>query len=170
MLSPNFRRFLIYIFSIIISQQISAKHSHDMYTLTLSIMSYTKWNTAKPIFCILEDHIATAAFQKYSNQEKQPYIITPITESNIAETHCDALFLTNQTPKELQNNILSSNFKPFRLSITTNNNECEGEVIFCLYKRKNTYSFSVNLDALSKSKLHIDPRVLLLAKNMESIQ
>ncbi|MFW2735488.1 YfiR family protein, partial [Acinetobacter baumannii] len=48
-----------------------------------------------------------------------------------------------------------------------NNPESEVGSIFCLYNQNNYTTFKVNLDALSHSKVHIDPRVLLLAKNAE---
>ncbi|MFX7253454.1 YfiR family protein, partial [Acinetobacter baumannii] len=58
---------------------------------------------------------------------------------------------------------------PYRslLSLSINNPECEVGSIFCLYNQNNYTTFKVNLDALSHSKVHIDPRVLLLAKNAE---
>ncbi|MBF7682361.1 YfiR family protein [Acinetobacter sp. B5B] len=161
------KQLLICVCLIILPQLATAGYSHNVYTLTFAILSYTKWNSTVPTICVLED---AAVFQNFKQQMKYTnyaYNIVLINEGDLKTQHCDAIFLSTNKSITQQNNILRSNFQPFTLSLTNNNTECEGQVIFCLYQRKDFYTFNVNLDALSHSKLHIDPRVLLLAKNME---
>lgn len=147
----------------------TAGHTHNVYTLTLAILSYTKWDSKKPLLCVLENHDITSIFQEQIEHKKASFNVTSIGERDLSNNKCDAIFFSPNIPIIQQNNIIKNNFRPFMLSFTENNLECEGQVIFCLYKRKDQYTFNVNLDTLARSRLHIDPRVLLLAKNMEGI-
>uniref|UniRef100_UPI00124CF7AC YfiR family protein n=1 Tax=Acinetobacter ursingii TaxID=108980 RepID=UPI00124CF7AC len=85
---------------------------------------------------------------------------------NFSKSQCQAVYFSNLTPQQQQNLV---NAYPQRnlLSFSHNNPACETGSIFCLYTQRGLTTFKVNLDALSYSQVHIDPRVLLLARNAE---
>ncbi|SDB80816.1 YfiR family protein [Acinetobacter boissieri] len=152
-----------------LSQLATAGYTHNPYSLTLAILSYTKWNSQKPLFCVLEDRDVALVFQQEIQHKKYSFNVKSISERDLNNNSCDIIFFSQNISFAQQNNIIKNSFRPFMLSFTMNSTECEGLIIFCLYKRKDQYTFNLNLDSLSRSKLHIDPRVLLLAKNMEGI-
>ena len=76
------------------------------------------------------------------------------------------VYFTTTTPQQQQNLIQAYPSRSL-LSLSINNPACEIGSIFCLYNKKTSSTFKINLDALSYSKVHIDPRVLILAKNTE---
>ncbi|MBF7687708.1 YfiR family protein [Acinetobacter rathckeae] len=169
MLFYHLKRLITCIGLSLLSGLATAGYTHNAYTLTLAILSYTKWDSQKPLLCVLENHDIASIFQEEIEYKKTSFNVTSISERDLNNHKCDAIFFSPNISIIQQNNIIKNNFRPFILSFTENNLECEGQVIFCLYKRKDQYTFNVNLDALARSKLHIDPRVLLLAKNMEGI-
>lgn len=139
----------------------------NMYTTTLSILSYAKWNTAAPKLCIIDATMSTNQLTALRKKEKSPYLIETIKKEDLDKKYCDAVFfdkLSATTEQELINASLNKSI----LSFSSNNSECEIGSVFCLYSNKSgNILFKVNLDSLSRSKIHIDPRVLLLAKNSE---
>ena len=139
----------------------------SIYTTTLSILSYAKWNTMTPKLCIIEPPFSTNQFIHLIKKDQLPYIIESIHKEDLEKKRCDAVFfdkLSAASEQELINSSLNTSI----LSFSANNAECEIGSVFCLYRNKNgNILFKVNLDSLSRSKIHIDPRVLLLAKNSE---
>ncbi|WP_445116635.1 YfiR family protein [Acinetobacter sp. WZC-1] len=134
---------------------------------TLSILSYVQWNTPNPVLCIAGNQPTATQFSYLTRQNKYPFAINPIQNADLRKTHCDAVFFTNSTPISEQKLLNTSQNKSI-LSFSTNNAECEIGSSFCLYSSKSDNTlFKVNLDSLTRSKVHVDPRVLLLARNSE---
>ena len=98
---------------------------------------------------------------------KSSFTASLIHSSELRTRECDAVFFSNTTASTEQT-LINTSLNPSILSFSSNNNECEIGSAFCLSTNKagNTI-FKVNLDSLAQSKIHIDPRVLLLAKNSD---
>ncbi len=141
---------------------------HNLYMTTLSILSYVKWNTPAPTLCVIDNANIANQFQQVNKQLKYQYSIESIRLENFQNANCNAIFFTNTSPSAQQQflNKFSSNAL---LSFSTNNKDCEIGSAFCLdIKPNGDTSFKINLDALTRSRIHVDPRVLLLAKNVEN--
>ncbi len=118
--------------------------NHSFYELALTILSYSKWpNTTRPTICVIDNPEATNQFQASVKELSYDYQVQAVSAKELSYP------------------------SRFLLSLSTNNSTCEIGSIFCLYNKKTFSTFKVNLDALSYSKVHIDPRVLILAKNTE---
>ena len=139
----------------------------NIYALTLSIMSYSKWNNvATPTLCVMGNPQAATALQNQVKQNAYNYKVIAISGNQLLKSNCQAIFFSTTAPAAQQQFINSYPQKGL-LSLSNNNIECEVGSIICFYNGKNQSSFKINLDALSQAKVHIDPRVLLLAKNSE---
>ena len=93
--------------------------------------------------------------------------IESINYNEIETNHCDAVLFSQSTP-QLEQKLINKSLNQKILSFSRNNTDCEIGSVFCLYSSRNGNTlFKVNLDSLAKSRIHIDPRVLLLAKNSE---
>lgn len=144
-----------------------ANSSHNIYVTTLSILSYATFANAKPSFCIVNNPSMANQFTIFVQQNKYNLSMRSISADELKSTYCDAVFFT-QTPANTQQQLLNQSLNPAILSFSTNNNECEIGSSFCLFSAKSGHTlFRVNLDSLARSKIHVDPRVLLLAKNPE---
>lgn len=147
-----------------------AAPSHNFYTLTLSILSYSKWIDVKiPTLCIINDNNAADAFASFSEKLNYNYRVInlslPLNEAS--KSSCQAIYFSSNVTLVQQRNFISENHLANQLFFSINDSSCEVGSAFCLYKRNDQVTFNINLDALSRSRVHIDPRVLLLAKNSE---
>lgn len=144
----------------------SASHavtSHDFFATTLSILGYVQWSNAHPQLCVVNHTESTSTFKKLIDLHHYPYRVVNV--STQPPSFCDAIFFSDLSPQQEQK-ILSHASMPL-LSISANNRDCEVGSAFCLYQRNQRTSFKVNMQSLTRSKIHIDPRVLLLSKAME---
>lgn len=144
-----------------------ANSSHNIYMMTLSIMSYVKWNTPSPSLCIINNPNIAELFSKTISQQKSNIKTHSLQAQQLASHKCDAVFFS-QTTASMEQKLITTAYNPPVLSFSTGNIDCEIGSIFCLYSTKSgNTQFRVNLDSLAKAKIHIDPRVLLLAQNSE---
>ncbi len=142
-----------------------ANSPHNIFIMTLSILSYAKWNTSTPELCVVDNPNYATQFSNYTKTNKSIFNVNSIHSSELKNQHCDAIFFSNTTPLNEQT-LINKSFNPSVLSFSSSNTECEIGSVFCLSTNKSGNTiFKVNLDSLAQSKIHVDPRVLLLAKN-----
>lgn len=152
---------------LLVSSVSYANSTQNIYMMTFSILSYVKWSNPTPNFCIVDDPTTATAFAQIVDQKKSNLNIVHVSANHIVQKKCDAVFFTQFNPN-IEQKIINSLKIPPALSFSTNNTDCEIGSVFCLYTSKTGKSlFKVNLDSLAKTKIHIDPRVLLLAQNSE---
>ncbi len=144
-----------------------ATSSHNIYATTLSILSYAKWNTATPSLCVVDSSNSSVQFASLIKQSNYSFQVDSISQDDLKRKRCDAVFFSTTTPS-IEQQLLNSSLNKTILSFSTNNPECEIGSTFCLHTSKSGNTlFKVNLDSLARSKVHVDPRVLLLARNSE---
>lgn len=154
-------------FIVALSSQTYANSTHNIYLMTLSILSYVKWSPATPTLCVIEDANATQQLNQSIRPQIDKVKIESINYNEIETNHCDAVLFSQSTP-QLEQKLINKSLNRKILSFSRNNTDCEIGSVFCLYASRNGNTlFKVNLDSLAKSRIHIDPRVLLLAKNSE---
>lgn len=144
-----------------------ASSSHNYYTLTLSILSYSSWNdTAVPNLCIFDANENTAAiFSKYVRQYNMKYRVFYMTNNDT--TKCNILYFSSISSFIQQKNYWTNHLPINTLIFVANDGSCENGSSFCLYKKNEKVTFNINLDAVGRSHVHVDPRILLLAKISE---
>ena len=143
-----------------------AEPTSTLYSTAFSILSYAKWNNPAPEICIIDNAALAQQFQSHLPNTPN-FKINNIHSNEIKSNECQILVFSTLSPQSEQQ-LLNSAVRFPALSISTNNTECELGSAFCLYKRNSNYAFKVNLNSLSQSKVHVDPRVLMLGKSMES--
>ena len=144
-----------------------ANSTQNIYMMTLSILSYVKWTNEIPTLCLIDHNNTSNQFTNAILQQKSNFRVNPITTNEIGSENCDAVFFNQSTPINEQKAINNAANRSI-LSFSNNNPDCEIGSVFCLYTAKSGNTrFKVNLDSLAKTKIHIDPRVLLLAQNQE---
>lgn len=152
--------------TVLLSSDLWAAPIINISRTTYSILSYTKWNTPAPAICVVNNLPLTRDFQNNEPRHLN-YKISSIQTKDIKHSACQILVFSTLSPKEEQT-LLNSTVDFPALSISTNNVECEIGSAFCLYSRNQNTVFKINLESLTQSKVHVDPRVLLLAKSAES--
>lgn len=135
--------------------------------VTFSILSYANWKNGitTPNLCVIDNNNLANQFKATQQQNGYKYHIVAATLSGLDKSSCNILFFSTLTPKTEQKILNSYSTPP--LSFSSNNTSCEIGSAFCLYRKNNRTSFKVNLSSLSETEVHVDPRVLLLAKSAE---
>lgn len=134
---------------------------------TFSILSYANWKTivTTPTLCVVDNPALATQFKTVQQQNGHKYNIIASSLNTLDKSSCNILFFSTLSPKAEQKVLNSYNTPP--LSFSSNNITCEIGSSFCLYRKKQHTSFKVNMSSLSETAVHVDPRVLLLAKSME---
>ena len=149
------------------SQPGYAASNENFFELVLSILSYSQWsNTTHPTICIIDNSEIASQLQHHVQQHTDHYQVKAISAKDFQKSDCHVVYFS-KTPPEQQQSLIQSYPSKSLLSISINNPDCEIGSTFCLYHKKGLSTFQINLDALSYSTVHIDPRVLLLAKDGE---
>lgn len=76
---------------------------------------------------------------------------------------CDALYLGDIGVEKVRRWAAGARGKPV-VTIAEDDPPCSGEAMFCLIHRRNTLSFQLNVDAVARSSVRIDPRVFRLSR------
>lgn len=154
-------------FSVLLfSSSCFAESAPSLYSTVFSILSYAQWNNAAPAICVLDNASLAHKFKAHSPNPAN-FKISSIHSADIKSYECQVLIFSSFSPQAEQR-FLNTSVRFPALSISTNNTECELGSAFCIYKRNSNYAFKVNLSSLSQAKVHVDPRVLLLGKNIEA--
>jgi len=141
-----------------------ANSPHNIFVMTLSILSYAKLNSPSPKLCIIDNPHYSDQFINYIKNTNSNLNVSSISSSDLKSRHCEIVFFSNITAQAEQT-LINKSLNPTILSFSSSNIECEIGSTFCLGTNKTGSTiFKVNLDSLAQSKIHIDPRVLLLAK------
>ena len=138
-------------------------------SIVSGIVSYTRWPSlsGQPKLCVYASSHYTQALSREEGQSELPY--TPVIVHNDQEAlsaTCDAIYFGAESPaKQLE--LISQYQGRALLLISEQNPECVIGSAFCLIIDHNQVRFSVNLDALTRSGVRVNPDVLMLARNKQ---
>ena len=162
---PTHLSILFFLFVLSTQFVVHAAQPSNTATTIFSILSYVKLETHTPLVCTINK--ISLYNQLLTNKDSQnKYIIKNINISDIKNNNCNVIIFSTLSPKE-EKSILNSYVTFPALSISTNNINCEEGSAICLYNKGIQISFKINLESVNQSKVFIDPRILLLAKESE---
>lgn len=76
-----------------------ANSKHNFYVLTLSILSYSKWeNVSTPTLCVIDNASITSTFQSYIQQLSYNYRVQTVNAKDFSKSHCQAVYFST-TPE-----------------------------------------------------------------------
>ena len=164
-MTRTLKKIILLSFIAISAPTLHAAPPPSVYSTTFSILAYAKWRLDTPKLCVVDNTSVAQHFKNYASAHHK-YDTHAIQTHAIKQNDCQILIFSTLSAIEEQQ-ILNHQVDFPALSISLNNVDCETGSAFCLYKKNQNYAFKVNLESLTQSKLHIDPRVLLLAKPTE---
>jgi len=135
-------------------------------TIVSGIVSYTRWPSlsGQPKLCIFGSSHYTYALSESGSVPLSYIPLIVHSEAEALNATCDAIYFGNESPAtqlELINNYQGRAL----LLIAEQNPECLIGSAFCLIINEDAVRFSINLDALSRSGVRVNPEVLMLARN-----
>lgn len=130
------------------------------------IISYTRWPALNgpPILCVFSTSTLSTTLPDDTNSVKNYQTVIVHNEQDALSARCDALYFGTESPERQQQIVNRFQSHPL-LTIAEQNAECSIGSAFCLQRHEERVTFSVNLDALSRSGVRVNPDVLMLARN-----
>jgi hypothetical protein len=89
--------------------------------------------------------------------------IRPSAASDQTTDQCDILYLATVQPTATMRFLAAVRGRPV-LTVAEDDPTCRSGAMFCLHVRQNEATFELNLDAVSRSGVTVDPRVLRLSR------
>lgn len=138
-------------------------------SIVSGIVSYTRWPalSGQPKLCIYASSHYRQALS--SEDEHNPLPYSPVivhSDREALAARCDALYFGSESPAK-QQEIINQYQDQALLLMSEQNPECVIGSAFCLIIEHNLVRFSVNLDALARSGVRVNPDVLMLARNKQ---
>ena len=135
------------------------------------IIGYTSWpQPSQPLrLCLIGDSEHGGTLDHTGGSFRPEYGVNvqeAVTEQDAAE-QCDVLYVGKLPPERLTALVKTLTGRPV-LTIGEERDFCSFGGMFCLDDRADGKGFAANLDAISRSKLRVNPRVLQLTKQLLS--
>lgn len=87
----------------------------------------------------------------------------------IEEGGCDVLYFGNLDARQARPLLASARGRAV-LTIAEDDDRCRGGAMICLHVGTTTIGFELNVDAVSRGAVRIDPRVLRLSRGREKVE
>ena len=144
----------------------SARPETAVRDIVSGIISYTRWPSLSgpPVLCIFSSSAVSATLADSADQAKPYQAVIVHTEQDALSARCDALYFGTEPPERQQQIVNRFQNHPL-LTIAEQNTDCVVGSAFCLQRNAERVTFSVNLDALARSGVRVNPDVLMLARN-----
>jgi hypothetical protein len=127
------------------------------------IISYVRWPDSRPAhersLCVVGTPQLADSLRPTLPGNGHMSVMLRSARDVTQGSHCDILYMGQMTITERQQLIGWVRNKPV-LTMTDADYSCAYGAMFCLGKRRQGISFSVNLDAIGRGPLRVDPRVL----------
>lgn len=129
------------------------------------ILSYTRW-PAEPVplrLCVAGIPRFADGLTALPARSARRMEVLRITGASVGPEGCKALYLGRLDADERRRLLTSARGQPV-VTIDENDPPCRAGAMFCLHVASNSVAFELNLDAVSRSTVRIDPKVLLLSR------
>jgi len=132
------------------------------------ILSYARWPTepAPLRLCVAGAPRFAGGLSTLPARSPRRMEVLRITGTSAASEGCKALYLGRLEADERRRLIASARGQAV-VTIDEDDPPCRAGAMFCLHVAANSVAFELNLDAVSRSTVRIDPKVLLLSRRGE---
>ena len=127
------------------------------------MISYTRWPEPRAVLhlCVSGATAHARAFGRVGEAAGRP-VNAQLIAPGSAALGCDVLYMGGMEAADRQRMMRAIRDRPV-LSIAEADPACRGGTIFCLQIRPDRVGFRLSIDAVSRSAVRIDPRVLQIA-------
>jgi YfiR/HmsC-like len=131
------------------------------------IISYARWPTQpRPVRLCLAGATRYALRMSDAQRTAAQSILVRSVRAAAGAAECDVLYLGSMSTSARGRMLAAARGKPI-VSIVENDRNCRSGAMFCITATRSAASFKLNLDAVSRSQVRIDPRVLRIASGEE---
>ncbi|HTN13746.1 MAG TPA: YfiR family protein [Sphingomonadaceae bacterium] len=131
-----------------------------------AILEYSRWpKTSNPLqVCVVGPANMAAGIEAISLSDGRHVAVRYLARDGFAASAgCDAYYLGELDSGTMRRWTARAHGMPI-VTITERDPQCRSEAMFCLVYAPASVSFRLNVDAVARSGVRVDPRVLRLAK------
>jgi len=141
------------------------RHAEGAARIVGAILEYTRWPLRRPVLtlCVIQPALHAGRMSRFTLSDGrivQRRDIPARAEANV--TGCDALYLGRLDLAALQRWTRAARGAAI-VTIAETDPDCRSEAMFCLRFLPAAISFDLNIDAVSRSGVRVDPRVLRMS-------
>lgn len=133
--------------------------------IVAGILAYTRWPRAEgPVrLCVAGQSALSIHLADRTLVSGRRVSVSRRTAGSLPGEGCDAVYLAGLPPRELERIGRGAQGAAI-VTITDADPACDSGIMACLKLVPGGMSFDLNIDAVSRSNVRIDPRVLVLAR------
>lgn len=132
--------------------------------MVTSIISYSQWDNS-PLtirLCVTGTSTTAGRIASQRLRDGRNIVVTRIAPSAASPASCDAIYIGQMvTPDRAR---LIGRLGNSTLTLTDADPNCEYGAAFCLHSTPQGLMFDLNIDAVARSRVRVDPRVLRLSR------
>jgi len=130
-----------------------------------AILEYTRWPSRRTplVLCVVGPALHAGRMDRFGLSDGRVIVRRSVpADAPPAASGCDAIYFARLDPDRLRRWTRAARGAAI-VTIAEDDPGCRGETMFCLRFTPAALSFDLNIDAVSRSGVRIDPRVLRLA-------
>lgn len=134
------------------------------------IISYAGWPAAEPDpvrLCLTGTSQWTGALAAAELSGGRRLSVTRLSPTAVTPALCHAVYIGQMAPPD-RSSLIRANGNSTILTITDADPQCEFGAMFCLRLTPQGMVFDLNVGAVSRSRVRVDPRVLALSRRERS--
>lgn len=133
--------------------------------ITANILTYSRWPTSPSTIRLCSVGPSTLGARLANRRLSNGRLLTTsrVSSSEVNSDRCDAVLIGRVTLSERTTIIRGIAGRPI-LSLIDGDSQCLSGAMFCLRAASHGVTFDLNIDAVSRSLVRVDPRVLALAR------
>jgi hypothetical protein len=153
-------------YAVVTPASIDTSDGRDVATARVvsSIVSYTRWpeRPARIQLCVVGPAAYADRFNTVTLAGGPAVNVVQVAPARVAASQCNVLYFGQLSPGQLREQTDWARGRAI-LTIAEADAGCRAQAMFCLQYEDSGLTFDLNVDAVSRSGLRVDPRVLRLA-------
>jgi len=129
-----------------------------------SFIDYARWPIRREpmTICVVGTPSHASRLDELTLIDGRRVAARAVTPASLAASGCDVAYFGRVDPAAMRQALIAVRGKGV-LTVAENDPQCRSQAMFCLRQDRASLAFAVNIDAISRSGLRIDPRVLRIA-------
>lgn len=138
--------------------------------MVTSIISYSQWDNSPQTIrlCVTGTSNTVGRIASQRLRDGRNIVVAHMAPSAASPTSCDAIYIGQMAPPDRAR--LINRLGNSTLTLTDADPDCEYGAAFCLHATSQGLTFDLNIDAVARSRVRIDPRVLRLGRRRGSLR
>ncbi|MEK6542034.1 MAG: YfiR family protein [Pseudomonadota bacterium] len=132
--------------------------------MVTSIISYSRWDNSPQTIrlCVTGTSATVGRIESQRLRDGRNIVVVHLAPSAASPTSCEVIYIGQMAPPDRAR--LINRLGNSTLTLTDADPNCDYGAAFCLHSTSQGLTFDLNIDAVARSRIRVDPRVLRLGR------